>query len=477
MRRYLLLTGLCLLLPTRLFGFDAELWTNFPNMNHVTSLAEGEIEMFVATTGGIRRYDRFYDRWLPPLTTRDGLPDNRVLRLAYEPDTGDLWFETASGKGRWLTRLETISAFAGDPPRSHSRPGIPQLIMPFGYHLQGGWIRGPRRVYEITDTLLDSWRVLWIGTWGLGVGRADLRDERLAFRRFGPIAENVTAIARDGDAYWFGGDDTYSAPAPGITRYTPSSQTWDYFEAEDIIGLEDARIGVILPDSADVWFGSDEGLVRFERETDAWLTYRVDRSYVSRVTALARDSDRLWIGTSTGLAVFDLAADTIRAVDGSERFAINDLAKGSNHVWAATDHGLFRCPRGEATWRRVESASGLTERPTAAVAAAEGSVWAVLDAPPALLGSTGDHKEWQHYPLSEAGGSRRIGLAADTVHAWVGTDLGAFRFDTHSESWQRLTPFDGLLNNRVQAVLLDGDYVWFGTADGVSRFHWARAFF
>ena len=90
---------LCLLLTLPLWAYDREVWTSYPNMNHVTALAEGDVQIYVATTGGIRRYDRFVNRWLPPLTTLDGLPDNRVQRLAYDPDTGDLWFDTPSGSG------------------------------------------------------------------------------------------------------------------------------------------------------------------------------------------------------------------------------------------------------------------------------------------------------------------------------------------------------------------------------------------
>jgi len=31
---------------------------------------------------------------------------------------------------------------------------------------------------------------------------------------------------------------------------------------------------------------------------------------------------------------------------------------------------------------------------------------------------------------------------------------------------------DGLLDNLVQDLVLDGDYIWFGTPEGVTRFFW-----
>jgi ligand-binding sensor domain-containing protein len=463
--------------PNPVDAFDNQLWSSYPNMNYVTSLTQGDEQIYIGTTGGIRRYDRFRDRWLEPVTTLNGLPDNRIQMLAYDTQSGDLWFETPSGSGRWLSRLETVSLFSGDQPTRHTRPGVPNLFLPFGYFLEGGWIRGPRQAYQITDTLIDSWRVFWLGTWGLGVGRADLRDERLSFIPSGPICGNVTAIARDGDHIWLGGDDSYRARATGITRYNVADGAWDYFVAEDIVGLDDVRINTVLPDSADVWFGAREGLVRYTRSTDQWLTYRVLGGRPVDVTGLARDANRLWIGTAAGLAVFDLQADTLRSVDGSEQFSINGLAAGRQYIWAATDQGLFRCLRDDATWSQVSSPDAITRLRTTAVVADSAGVWAILDAPPSLIRWTSKDTTWARFPLSEAGGSRRIGLDAHAGRVWVGTDRGVMRFDGASRMWHRYTRFDGLLHDRVQAVAVDGDQVWFGTAEGLSQYRWAMDFF
>ena len=73
-------------------GYDG--WTQFPNMNVVTSLAESESEIFIGTTGGIRRFDRFFGQWKPPITTSHGLPSNRVRSLAYDVTTGELLVDT-----------------------------------------------------------------------------------------------------------------------------------------------------------------------------------------------------------------------------------------------------------------------------------------------------------------------------------------------------------------------------------------------
>ena len=45
-------------------------------------------------------------------------------------------------------------------------------------------------------------------------------------------------------------------------------------------------------------------------------------------------------------------------------------------------------------------------------------------------------------------------------------------FNKESKAWVHYTVFDGLADNRVLDIALDGDYVWFGTPKGVTLFYW-----
>ena len=183
------------LLSDPLHAFDRELWTAYPNMNSVTAVAEGSQYIYIGTRNGIRRYDVYGNRWHGPLTVLDGLPDNRIRALAYDANTGDLWLDTPSGAVRWLTRLESVSYFGDDPPSRRPPVPIPPVYLPFGHFIQDGWIRGPRKSYPITATLMDTWHTLWIGTGGLGVGKANMSDRQLEFHAFGPLDENISAMA------------------------------------------------------------------------------------------------------------------------------------------------------------------------------------------------------------------------------------------------------------------------------------------
>ena len=471
---------LSLLLPSCLLAYDRSAWTSYPNMNYITSLAEGDDQVFVGTTAGIRRYDRFREGWLSPLTILDGLPDSRVQGLSFDPDTGDLWFDSPAGPARWMSRLEVMYLAARIPVtlrRNRPPAAIPPVFPPFGYFIDDGVIRGPYQSYPITDALVDSWNVLWIGTWGLGVGRADLHDEQLSFLQFGPFEQNVTAIARDGEDIWFGGDDDYRGPARVITRYRPSSREWEYFDSDRIVGLDDARVSHILVDTTDVWFGTHRGVVRYARKSGRWLTYYLPRRHPGRITALARDGSRLWMGTESGLAVLDILADTIRVVAGSERFDIRGLTVGAGYVWAGTDLGLYQCPTRDVMWSAVQDPDGLARSPISGVCVQGDDIWATVETLPALLRGSGTGGRWGRFSLSDVGPQRRVSLAADSTRVWVATDGGALRFDVSRQLWKRYSQSDGLIHDRVQALQLDGEHIWFGTAEGVSRYHWAEDFF
>jgi len=60
----------------------------------------------------------------------------------------------------------------------------------------------------------------------------------------------------------------------------------------------------------------------------------------------------------------------------------------------------------------------------------------------------------------------------DERFIWVGTDYGLYRYDRMKHDWRSYAVEDGLIDNSVFDLLLDGDYLWVATAGGVTRFLW-----
>ena len=472
---------LTLWIGTSVDAYDQELWTHYTSQNVVTSIAEGESEIYFGTSGGVRRYHRFRQAWLRPITTADGLPDNFVRQMGYDRNTGDLIIETRTGSARWMSNMEALTPGVFTELNPYNRiPTIPHSIVPpFGYYINGDIIRGPRRTYRILDAHVDSWNVLWLATNGLGIGKADLTFNQLEFLQSGPEVSNVTALEFDGDDLWVGARDDITAYARGISRYDRRNETWTYYMSDEIPRLDDTQVADILADSTNVWFATEQGIVRYRKEEDAWDTYLYRRSqsarHVRNTMSLARGAGRLWLGTLEGLAVLDLGADTLRAVGGSRDFRINDLASGTNHIWAATHRGLFRCTIDSVTWTPVRDVSAAT-RPVLAVTTSGDSTWALASSPPVLLVSAHPDSAWRSIELPEAAGSDRAAMSVSGKRLWIGTKNGIVRVNTRSGNTDSMNAIDGLLDDWVHDLRLDGQDVWIATRGGLSLYRWGDDF-
>lgn len=54
----------------------------------------------------------------------------------------------------------------------------------------------------------------------------------------------------------------------------------------------------------------------------------------------------------------------------------------------------------------------------------------------------------------------------------MGTETGLWKLRRQTGGWRVFTTEDGLPDNIVQAMLLDGEFIWLGTPQGATRFYW-----
>ncbi|TET83589.1 hypothetical protein E3J38_00200 [candidate division TA06 bacterium] len=67
-------------------------------------------------------------------------------------------------------------------------------------------------------------------------------------------------------------------------------------------------------------------------------------------------------------------------------------------------------------------------------------------------------------------------LAADEKNLWVGTGSGVAHLRKDIGDWIKYDKRDGLIGEEVNAIVIHGDYVFFGTDEGVTRFYWNDPF-
>jgi len=342
-------------------------------------------------------------------------------------------------------------------------------------------------------------------------------SQQAKFTTLDGLADNsVLAIAVDSSGrLWFGTDPGVSVLDYGGTPFDKRDDAWVTFTIAD--GLAGYYVRAIALDSANrLWFGThydgmsvlDHGGTPFDKGDDTWATFTTTDGLASNyVWAIAADGeDRLWFSTGyAGVSVldhggtpFDKGDDTwatFTTTDGlanDEVYAI--VVEGGRRLWFGThydgmsvlDHGGTPFDKGDDTWATFTTADGLANNHINAITVDSGgrlwfSTWgggvSVLD-----HGGT---------PFDKGDDTRTTfttadGLVDDDVYAvavdggnrlWLGTDGGGMSVLDHGgtpsdkgdDTWATFTTADGLAHNYVCAIAIDeGGCLWFGTWDRVS---------
>ena len=63
-------------------------------------------------------------------------------------------------------------------------------------------------------------------------------------------------------------------------------------------------------------------------------------------------------------------------------------------------------------------------------------------------------------------------VAVDSFNVWASCQAGVWRYNKVKDTFRLYTRDDGLLHEWVYDIVLDGDFVWFGSEGGVTRFLW-----
>lgn len=463
-------------------------WVSYSQFRYVTSIAQDFDHIYFGTTGGITRYDRFTRKWDDPFTSSDGLPDNWIRDVAYDPDRNEIWADTYAGAAVYQ---DVFGEWTWEPefPRNLSKSDtsslrLPDLFTEFGPTTAGSdWVMDSHLDrYPITNYLRGDYHdELWVGTWGLNAGLASLRHLQLKMFRTGLYDRDVKAIAIDGDDIWFGGTGHLS-PSTGISRYNRKTKTWNYYSAEYVPFLTSNQVNVMESDSIYVWFGTEGGLNRMRKKDATWRSYNTFRGLPENdVTALEADGGYLWIGTSRGIAVYDLGTDTLRSVSNPllEDLYVFCVLADSYYVWVGTEYGVYTLDKQKSTWYRFVTPDGLLQGRVRSIArwsdqkvpSGKEEIWFGTDT--GILG---------YSPLSD---KRRVydnrmnfpelnvvKLVCDRKHVWAATQDGVWKLNRATDIWIKYNIDDGLLDNDVQDLVLDGDYIWFGTPQGATRFFW-----
>ncbi len=518
-------------------NYEPDDWITYAMTRYVTSMAEGRELLYFGTSGGITRYNFYSNSWEIPWTVSDGLPDNYILAVAYDENTNYVWCSTHYGVSvyrinwqRWenvfkddfgLNNNDDIFSIGFDRQNvwlesknglwfksdhqqtSFSRVSgqytsdgeivwfgrrvsnvkdLPELFMQHGYFFdQKGIIKDHRlENYEVTCFTTDNWNTIWVGSWGLNVGKADRRIKILELIPYGLFISQVNAFEFDEDGnLWIGGIGSYNDQS-GITFWDTRNENFEYFRAEFYNNIYSDQVTSMTLDYPFVWFGTQYGLVRYNVKENRWETYDTGLglrdNYILDVEA---DSNNVWIATLLGLSKLDkrkMGEKDFRIRGVAERdirsMKVYDIEIMHNLLWIGTEYGVYVYDAVADTGGFENDPEGPQSNEITAIGVLEDKeVW--FGMPDGIEVYDLESKSWRGVPERRFYSSSFVNyLVVDDSAAWVATDDGVLKYDKSRKRWRKFTIEDGLASNQANHIVLDGDYIWFGTSEGLTRFYW-----
>ncbi|MFC2089495.1 two-component regulator propeller domain-containing protein [Bacteroidota bacterium] len=256
-------------------------------------------------------------------------------------------------------------------------------------------------------------------------------------------------------------------------------------------GAGDTVRAVYVDENNHKWFGTNNGLLRFDGST--WSAFYSSRDVPGNINALANESSEdgpaIWIGTSDGITAARYELDGISAatryhIDNSELESnriIDIVLDSSNAKFFATPEGLGVFENDQWTWLpkgwgpaesgvpNYEILSIGADNDTIYVGAERRGAGRVINDVDGFSGASYYEQPW----TGIAGNTVKSVFTDSNGHQWFGTTEG-LSYHTHQDGrkgWDlTLTTSDGLVNNTVNAVFEDASGVfWIATNGGVSK--------
>lgn len=454
-------------------------WTDF---SHITGIALGQDYAYFATTEGILRYHRAERHWDDPITSSDGLWGGAVQRLAVSFDDSRISAETDNGIysyynviGEWIfdSQFDLDNYVNSGPPNP-----LPNLLMPLGYTMyREGYIEDNSfRRYTITAWLDDNFDNIFVGTWGLGPMIVDDLTMETSLIPCGLLQKATDAIYIDGDSLWLGGNAgdavrEYADSRYGVTLYDRTRKEFTYFEPRYIPGFDSEIIYDIAGDDKNVYFAGEHGLTVYTRKNGNFYTMgRRDGLPDDEATAVTAAHDSVWIGTPEGLAFYNPIIDTVKIVGGQilgRRF-ITDLELADNRLIIGTEKGAFYINIATRRIGRLRDPDGNLGGLIRHISVNENELLVSSDYGLTLV----DLSTEKATTIDQVGvpGSY-AGAVNDRYYAAV-IDRGLLLVERATGKQRIFTTEDGLLSVDINVMVAEGDFLWIGSGQGLTRFMW-----
>lgn len=304
----------------------------------------------------------------------------------------------------------------------------------------------------------------------------------------------VNIIHKDSFGYmWFGSDD-------GLNRFDGEKFTVYRHKGDDSTSIASNEVLDIYEDrSRNLWIGTGSGLVLYNRKMDSFKNYRETKNMA--ITAISSDGyGDIWVAGYGGLYVLSARTGFMAPINfkrKEDREAIrsqpimNMFRDRRNRMWLGTRRGLYLCqPRGGILQRFSHSDDPTSLSGTSVTAVSEdakGNIWvATNNGLSVLKANEKAFVNYRHSPLDKNSLSSSIVYAIAPERdgkLWVGTENGLNILNPATGKISRVE-HDGrsrfsLIGKSVKSIFIDKQGVyWVATfRGGVNKYDKNLAFF
>ena len=286
------------------------------------------------------------------------------------------------------------------------------------------------------------------------------------------VSDNVRCIYASQGDIWVGTDR-------GVSVYRGTANRWAKLDRED--GLISDDVTDIAVDGTTVWIGTHTGVSRYDAQTETWTKFQKrDGIAHSQVSKVAVDGKYVWVGTKNGISRYDTSTGAWASQVEKEEVelnAITAIAVETEYVWFGTRGGLRRYDKLKDAWNTYTEEEGLVENRVACIALSPEAVWVGTEKSGVSKFSIANQTFTENYAKTDVLESDFVkAIAVDGDNVWFGSaDRGIRRYLATVDTWLKYTTKGGLISDHITDLVADGRDIWIGTAEGgLGRFDKVR---
>ena len=352
------------------------------------------------------------------------------------------------------------------------------------YTVMSGWLlTGDRfidqygRYLDITTGLVGFHGDIWVGSSDGTFFQGKTTMETFFPSSFGIRGVDVGALYYHELDLWIGSAD-YSV-GRGVTRLDPNTLQVDHFDFDVTVNMNPTDISSILDLDDELWVGGNSVVLLYDKDDNYWRTLGIDRGVPEgNINAIAGDTSFVWVGSSQGGLRQIRRKSRMEEVMGIESLFYNHpvyaLYLNEFGLWIGTRTGIYLYdPNNPQVVNGSSIGISYLDFPLSQVTAIREDNGVLYVA--ANLGIVKFDLRERVWELAISAIQYKAhpvtAIVVERNFCFIGTKMGFFRINLKTGLIREYNyPFIGNINS----MILMGNTLWLGSSEGLIRFKWKK---